>query len=88
MKDKQKNQVAQSYNSHTSMTDQHVLYAVADIIGFRYKGGRYVKGQLIRIDDRGILLLLHTDYIGRNVEWYEGEDKYFNKNEMKKVTKL
>ncbi len=64
-----------------------VLYAVADVIRFRYKGGRFVKGEVLRIDPKGILLKLKTDYIGKNEEWYSGEDKYFNKAEMKRVSK-
>lgn len=64
-----------------------VLYAVADVICFRYKGGRFVKGEVLRIDPKGVLLKLKTDYIGKNDEWFAGEDKYFNKAEMKKVSK-
>ena len=64
-----------------------LLYAVADVIGFRYKGGRFVKGEVLRIDPKGILVNLKTDYIGKNEEWYAGEDKYFNKAEMKRVSK-
>ena len=64
-----------------------LLYAVADVIGFRYKGNRYVKGEILRIDPKGILLKLKTDYIGKNEEWYAGEDKYFNKAEMKRISK-
>ena len=64
-----------------------VLYAVADVIGFRYKGGRFVKGEVLRIEPKGILLKLKTDYIGKNDEWFAGEDKYFNKAEMKRVSK-
>lgn len=62
-------------------------YAVADVIGFRYKGGRFVKGEVLRIDLKGVLLKLKTDYICKNDEWFAGEDKYFNKAEMKKVSK-
>lgn len=64
-----------------------VFYGVGDIIGFRYKGGRFVKGEVLRVDTKGILLKLATDYFGKNNEWFAGENKYFNKAEMKKVTK-
>lgn len=37
------------------------------------------------IDPKGVLLKLMSDYIGKNVEWFSGENKYFNKAEMKKV---
>lgn len=77
-----------SNDKNSTATDLYtVLYAVADVIGFRYKGNRYVKGEVVRIDHKGILLKLKTDYIGKNEEWYEGELKYFNKREMKKVSK-
>lgn len=76
-----------SNNNETPNGTKTVLYAVADIIGFRYKGGRYVKGEILRIDPKGILIRLKTDYIGKNKEWYTGEDKYFNKAEMKRVSK-
>lgn len=64
-----------------------VFYKPSETISFRYKGGRRVKGEVIRIDPKGLLLKLHTDYIGKNEEWYSGENKYFNKAEMKKVSK-
>jgi hypothetical protein len=73
--------------NETANGTKPVLYAVADVIGFRYKGGRYVKGEILRIDPKGILIRLKTDYIGKNEEWYTGEDKYFNKAEMKRVSK-
>lgn len=69
----------------THTNDTSAPYSVCDIIGFRYKGGRYVKGEVLRIDHKGILLKLKTDYIGKNDEWYVGENKYFNKAEMKHV---
>jgi hypothetical protein len=64
-----------------------LLYAISDVIGFRYKGGRFVKCEILRIDPKGILVKLNTDYIGKNEKWYAGEDKYFNKAEMKRVSK-
>jgi hypothetical protein len=64
-----------------------VLYEVSETISFRYKGGRKVKGEVLRIDSKGVLLKLSTDYIGKNEEWFSGEDKYFNKAEMKKISK-
>lgn len=69
------------------MKTETVLYTVTDTISFRYKGGRFVKGEVLRIDSKGILLKLKTDYIGKNDEWLAGEGKYFNKSEMKCVSK-
>jgi hypothetical protein len=62
------------------------LLSISDIINFTYKGGRKVKGQVLAIyyKPKGILLKLHTDYIGKNDEWFAGEEKYFNISEMKK----
>jgi hypothetical protein len=64
-----------------------VLYEVSETISFRYKGDRKVKGEVLRIDSKGVLLKLSTDYIGKNDEWFSGEDKYFNKSEMKRISK-
>jgi hypothetical protein len=64
-----------------------VLYEVSETISFRYKGSRKVKGEVLRIDSKGVLLKLITDYIGKNDEWFSGEDKYFNKAEMKCISK-
>lgn len=64
-----------------------VLYEVSETISFRYKGGRKVKGEVMRIDSKGVLLKLITDYIGKNEEWVSGENKYFNKAEMKSISK-
>jgi hypothetical protein len=66
-----------------------ILYNVGDIISFKYKGGRQVKGEVtsISIKPKGLVIKLHTDYIGKNEEWFAGEDKYFNMSEMKSVSK-
>lgn len=61
---------------------------VDDSIGFQYKGGRMVKGKVMRIDDKGLLLKLYNDYIGKNESWYSGEEKYFNKGEMNIVQRI
>ncbi len=76
-------------NYDTPPAAKPLLYAVADIIGFTYKGGRKVKGEVLAIyhKPKGILLKLHTDYIGKNEEWFKGEEKYFNRSEMKRVNK-
>ena len=63
-------------------------YAEFDSIRFQYKGGRNVMGMVLRILEKRILLNLGTDYIGKNVDWYAGEDKYFNKAEMTNIEKL
>lgn len=63
-------------------------YNINDLLSFTYKGGRRVQGVILRIDPKGLLLRLNTDYIGKNEEWEKGENKYFWKAEMKKVKKL
>lgn len=66
-----------------------VLCAVADgdVIGFRYKGNRFVKGKIVGTYPTGFLIELKTDYIGKNDEWFIGEKKFFNRKEMKKVSR-
>jgi len=59
---------------------------IGDVITFTYKGGRSVKGQVIQIDRKGINLVLKTDYIGKYTEWYIGEEKYFNRAEIKGIS--
>lgn len=56
---------------------------IGDIISFKYMGGREVTGEVLEINGKTIKLMLHTDYIGRNEEWYVGEKKEFNRSEMK-----
>jgi hypothetical protein len=65
-----------------------VNLTISDVIGFRYKGSRFVKGEVVGIYHKRILLKLHTDYIGKNEEWFAGEHKYFNKAEMRKINNL
>jgi adenylosuccinate synthase len=55
---------------------------IGEIISFTYKD-REVIGEILEISGKTITLLLHTDYVGRNVEWYKGETKEFNRSEMK-----
>lgn len=75
-------------NSTTVKTDVNtVLCAVGNVIGFRYKGNRFVKGEILEIDNKGLLLKLKANYIGKNEEWFEGEKKYFWKSIMKKVSR-
>lgn len=61
-----------------------------DRISFTYKGGRKVIGTVTGVfrESKKITLDLETDYIGRNVEWYAGENKAFNINEMKEINFL
>lgn len=63
------------------------MYNLGDIISFTYKGNRKVTGEIIQFVPSAIVLKLHSDYIGQNEEWYEGETKLFNKKEMKKISK-
>jgi len=58
---------------------------IGDKISFRYKGNRKVKGIINALYSKVLTLTLETDYIGRNVEWFEGEEKDFNISEMKKI---
>ena len=61
-----------------------LLAAVGDIVRFKYKGGRKVCGEVIYINKKTLILRLDTDYIGKNVEWFQGEKKHFNVKECKK----
>ena len=62
-----------------------------DKIYFTYKGGRRVGGLVTNImistysKMTTIIVKLETDYIGKNDEWYEGEQKAFNLSEMKHI---
>lgn len=60
-----------------------VLAAVGDTVNFKYKGGRKVSGLVKWINTKGVGLILETDYIGKNVEWFKGEYKDFNIKECK-----
>jgi hypothetical protein len=62
------------------------MYNLGDIISFTYKGNRKVKGEITKFVSRALVLKLHTDYIGKNEEWYAGETKLFNKKEMKNIS--
>ena len=59
---------------------------IGDMVSFRYKGGRRVKGELLSISKSIITIQLHTDYIGKNVEWFAGESKHFNVKEIRKLS--
>ena len=61
-----------------------LLATVGDIVRFKYKGGRKVCGKVLYIDKKTLILRLETDYIGRNVEWFKGEEKHFNIKECNK----
>lgn len=61
---------------------------VGDVVQFRYKGNRFVKGDVVFVDNKLVMLTLQTDYIGKNDESYIGELKYFNKKEIKKLLVL
>jgi hypothetical protein len=62
------------------------LASIGDTVSFNYKGGRFVKGEVTFVNKTGIALILHTDYIGKNVDWYKGEVKDFNLKECKNFT--
>ena len=51
---------------------------LGDIVSFKYKGGRFVRGEVISIPPSSFILVLHADYLGKNVDWYSGEKKDFN----------
>jgi hypothetical protein len=63
--------------------------SVHDKVSFTYKGNRRVKGLVISVSTKptGFVLLLETDYIGKNEQWYKGEKKYFNLSEVKNLSK-
>ena len=53
---------------------------VGNTVTFEYKGGRKVTGKVISIKNNLLELSLHTDYLGKNCDWYKGEEKIFNYN--------
>ena len=68
-----------------SQPDGYTLSAtVGDCVRFTYKGGRKVWGKVLFIDRKTVILKLKSDYIGKNDEWFVGEEKHFNIKECKK----
>lgn len=63
------------------------IVEIGDVIQFRYKGNRFVKGVVSNYTDKLITVKLLTDYIGKNQEWEIGENKIFNRSEMTKIEK-
>lgn len=58
-----------------------------DLLSFRYKA-RFVKGIVKVIHGNFCTIKLETDYIGKNDEWYKGENKDFSIKAMKRVAIL
>jgi hypothetical protein len=58
---------------------------IEDHVRFTYKGGRKVYGKVVFIDSKIVVLKLLSDYIGKNVEWFVGEEKQFFLKECKKI---
>lgn len=56
-------------------------------IGFR-KGKRYVRGIYKSQEKAFFNVVLLTDYLGKNDDWFAGETKTFSKGEAKKLTIL
>jgi hypothetical protein len=56
-------------------------------IQFNYKRGTVIC-ELIYVGERQIIGKLMTNYIGRNADWYTGEEKIFNIKEMKNIRTL
>ena len=56
---------------------------IGDIVSFNYKGGRNVIGEITSLDNGTVTLKLHTNYFGKNDDWFSGENKNFNRAEMK-----
>ena len=73
-----------NYKKVTDNDCYTLLATVGDIVRFSYKGGRKVCGEVLFIDTKKLILKLETDYIGKNVEWFKGEEKQFNIKECKK----
>lgn len=69
------------------MPDSPQGFDVSDVIAFKYKGGRAVRGKVLSRSGKLIKIELYSDYIGRNEDWLVGEDKVFNLSEMREVTK-
>lgn len=63
-----------------------LLFNINDSISFKYKG-RKVKlvVNIINPLTKKCSGILKTDYIGKNEEWFKGENKSFNLNEMKNI---
>lgn len=60
---------------------------VGNVISFKYKGGRGVQIRVTYINETIVIGNLTTDYIGKNEEWFKGEEKQFNRSEMKQKSK-
>jgi len=57
------------------------------VIEFKYNRHK-VKGEIIAETPYMILIKLHTNYYGKNVTWYEGENKEFVKGNIKNERRL
>jgi len=74
----------ETLNNHdTPPAAKPLLAAVGDCVRFTYKGGRKVWGEVLFINKNAVVLKLKSDYIGKNVEWFAGEEKDFNIKECK-----
>lgn len=58
---------------------------VGNIVSFKHKS-RSVKGEVKRVDEKGFSLILQTDYLGKNEDWFAGEDKHFFKANIRGIT--
>ena len=57
-------------------------------ISFRYKNKKNIKGTIVGVVDNQLFLKLETNYLGKNVDWFIGEEKEFNISEMKKIANI
>jgi hypothetical protein len=58
---------------------------IGNVIQFTYKGGRNVEGKVLHVSEKVLICKLLTDYIGKNVEWFSGEEKQFNIKECRNL---
>lgn len=54
-------------------------------IEFVYKGGRRVAGEITNVGIKTIVIILETDYRGKNDLWEKGAVKIINIGEMKSI---
>jgi hypothetical protein len=67
--------------------DEYEALQKGNTIKFNYKRGPVIC-ELVYVGERQIIGKLMTDYIGRNQEWYTGEEKIFNIKECKNIKTL
>ena len=70
------------YVEETDLNEE--VLEVGKKVSFKYNG-RKVIGIVYSINGKSIAITLHTDYKGKNEEWFSGELKRFFKGGMKNI---